>query len=143
MFFFYWRSRKRLEKLAADMAEIKTGLCEYRISQMVINRLARDLRMSNDTLSVAVAGANLTYKHRQGYSMNPLQPLIDEIARAKGINASAVALIQGFPAKVQAAVDAALAGGATGQQVADAVGAVLADFKTSEDALAAAVAANP
>lgn len=75
--------------------------------------------------------------------MNPLQTLIDEIARTKGVQASATALINGFPARLQAEVAAAVAGGATAQQVADVVGAVLTDFKASTDALAAAVAANP
>ncbi len=75
--------------------------------------------------------------------MHPLfQPLIDEVARTKGVTASAVALLNGIPARVQAAVDAALAGGATAQQVADAVASVMTELTGATNDLAAAVDAN-
>ncbi len=72
------------------------------------------------------------------------QLLADLEAQVKAntdITASAVTLLNGISARIQAAVDAAIAGGATADQlkpVQDEVNAL----KASDDALAAAVAAN-
>ncbi len=108
-----------------------------------IQNLAAKLRESTDALAAALQANGVSTLRSVGViSMNPLQPLIDEVARAKGVAASATALINGFSAKVQAAVEAALAGGATAAQVGEAVSAVLGEFKTSVDALATAVDAN-
>lgn len=74
--------------------------------------------------------------------MNPiLQALADQVERTKTVEASAVTLINGFAARVQAAVDAAIAGGVTAAQLAP-VQAEVDAMKASADALAAAVAAN-
>lgn len=76
--------------------------------------------------------------------MNPLfQPLIDEVNRTKGVTASAVALLNGFPAVLQAKIAEALAGGATGQEISAVVNTVLAELSTSTNDLAAAVASSP
>lgn len=71
-----------------------------------------------------------------------LQPLIDEINAAKGVEQSAIEFINGVAAKIQAAVDAALANGATGEQLAPVV-AVGDELKAKTDELAAALANNP
>lgn len=75
----------------------------------------------------------------------PTNPTLDalaaEIARTTDIEQSAIALITGFAARMQAAVDAALAGGATSEQLAP-VTQEIADLRAKSDALAEAVAAN-
>lgn len=72
-------------------------------------------------------------------------PIIDqltaEVERAKTIEASAITLINGIAARIDAAVQQALQGGATAQELQP-----LTDLSTSlkaeDDALAAAVQAN-
>lgn len=76
-----------------------------------------------------------------------LSGVIAEVERAKGIQASAVALINGIGAKIAAAVTAALqADDAADQGSVDAavaaVNEVVAGLKSSSDELGAAVAAN-
>lgn len=75
---------------------------------------------------------------------DPKQLLADlqaEVTEIAGVVDSAVALINGIGARIQAAVDAAIAGGATAEQLApiqDEINAL--DAKSKE--LAAAVQAN-
>lgn len=66
-----------------------------------------------------------------------LDALTAEVARLKSVDASAVALIQGFQAKLDAAIAAAKAGDDSA-----ALDALSADLKSSTDTLAQAVAAN-
>lgn len=74
---------------------------------------------------------------------NPvLADLAAAVAKAKGAEDSATALINGIAAKIQAAVDAALANGATAAELQPVIDEVNA-LNASSDALAAAVAANP
>lgn len=71
-----------------------------------------------------------------------LDDLKAQVDATVGVEASAVAALNGVAARIQAAVDAALANGATAAQlqpVQDEVNAL----KASSDALATAVAANP
>lgn len=70
-----------------------------------------------------------------------LAALQAEVARNKSVDDSAIALLNGIQARIQAAVDAAIAGGATSEQVA-AVQALADNLKSDTDALAAAVTAN-
>jgi len=70
-----------------------------------------------------------------------LQPLIDEMTRAATLEDAAVALINGIPAQIQTAVDAAIAGGATSDQLKPVTDA-LAVITAKDDALAAALFAN-
>jgi hypothetical protein len=70
-----------------------------------------------------------------------LQPLIDEITAIKGEDDSAIAFVNGLAARIQAAVDAALANGATGAQLQPVID-IAAAAKTESDALAAAILAN-
>jgi hypothetical protein len=71
-----------------------------------------------------------------------LQPDIDAIEKAKGAMASAKALIDTIATRVQAAVDAAQANGATPEQLQPLTDEV-ATLNASSDDLAASVAANP
>ena len=71
--------------------------------------------------------------------------LTDEIQTIKdteGVIDSATALITGFTARIAAAVEAAVANGATAEEL-QPVTDELAAMKAKSDALAAAVAANP
>ncbi len=62
--------------------------------------------------------------------------------KAKGAMESATTLINGIAARVQAAVDKAVAGGASAADLAP-VQQVVNDLNTDADALSAAVTANP
>jgi hypothetical protein len=70
-----------------------------------------------------------------------LDALAQEVTDTVGVEASAVAALDGVAARIQAAVDAALANGATAEQLAP-VTDELANLKAAREALAAAVAAN-
>ncbi len=75
--------------------------------------------------------------------MNPIfQTLHDEVSALKTVVDSAVALMNGTNARIAAAVATALAGGATAQELADAVNAEIASIDSAKADLAAAVAAN-
>ncbi len=73
-------------------------------------------------------------------------PTLDNLAAAvtkiEGVADSAIALINGIAARIQAAVDAAIAGGATAADLAP-VQAEVDGLNAKADALAASVAANP
>jgi hypothetical protein len=74
--------------------------------------------------------------------MNPiLQALADQVKATTDVEASATLLINGFAARIQAAVTAALAGGATTAQLAP-IQAEVDAMKASAAALASAVTAN-
>lgn len=87
----------------------------------------------------------LSQLQHQGTQMSQMDDNIvalqASVANLVTVDQSAIALIQGFGAQVQAAVDAALAAGATPAQLQ-----AMTDLKTAIDdqdtALAAAVAAN-
>ncbi len=73
---------------------------------------------------------------------NPILAALEAQVKANtDAEASAVELINGFAARVQAAVDAALVNGATAAELAP-VQAEIDAMKASADALAAAVLAN-
>ena len=71
-----------------------------------------------------------------------LTTLTAEIAEAKGAMASAVVAINGFAARQQAAIDAALELGATAEELAP-IQAEVDALSNSTDALSAAIASNP
>lgn len=70
-----------------------------------------------------------------------LDDLAAQVKANTDVEDSATLLINGFAARVQAAVDKALAGGATAEQLAPIQDEVTA-MKRSADALSAAVVAN-
>jgi hypothetical protein len=75
-----------------------------------------------------------------------MSPIIDQltaqVTNATTVEESAVTLINGIGARVDAAVAAALANGATAEQL-QPVSDLSTALQTESDALAAAVAANP
>ena len=70
-----------------------------------------------------------------------LDDLSAAVTRATTVNASAIALINGIGARLQAAVDAAIAGGATAEQLAP-VQAEVDALNASANDLSKAVEAN-
>lgn len=70
-----------------------------------------------------------------------IDALVAEVTADTGVMTSATLLINGFAARMDAAVQAALAGGATAEQLKPVTDEVAA-LKAGRDALAAAVAAN-
>ncbi len=70
-----------------------------------------------------------------------LQPLIDKVHAAEGVEESAITFINGVAARIQAAVDAALANGATEAQLAP-VSAEVDALQAKSQALADALAAQ-
>ncbi len=68
--------------------------------------------------------------------------LVTDVNAAKGAMESAVVLINGFQARLDAAVAAALANGATAAEL-QPLSDLSAAFEVDTQALAAAVAANP
>jgi len=75
-------------------------------------------------------------------SAQVLTDLDAAVTNAKGAMESATVLINGIAAKVQAAVDAAMANGATAAELAP-VQAQVDALNTDANALAAATVANP
>jgi hypothetical protein len=74
---------------------------------------------------------------------NPtLDALAAAVTKIEGVADSAIALINGIAARIQAAVDAAIAGGASAADLAP-VQAEVDGLNAKADALSAAVAANP
>jgi hypothetical protein len=71
-----------------------------------------------------------------------LQDLIDKMTNAETVEDSAIAFIQGVPGLIQAAVDAALANGATAEELAP-VAQVGTDLKAKSDALQQALQPPP
>jgi hypothetical protein len=71
-----------------------------------------------------------------------LAPLTNSVTNAKGAMASAVVLIGGIAAKVQAGIDAALADGVSADALIELT-ELQASLDADTQALAAAVAANP
>ena len=67
--------------------------------------------------------------------------LRDEVTQTVGIAASAAAIIRGIPGVVQAAIDQALADGAS-QEVVDILTGLKADLDAASSDLEAAVLAN-
>lgn len=70
-----------------------------------------------------------------------LEALRLQVEATEAVEASAVALIEGINTRIQAAVDKAIAGGATAEQLAP-VQAEVDALKAQTDALSAAITAN-
>lgn len=74
-------------------------------------------------------------------AVETVEALRVEVERIKTVDEAAIAALNGIQGRIQAAVDAALAGGATTEQVA-AMQALSDDIKGNTDRLAAAIVAN-
>lgn len=119
-----------------------SNLFGYRQDDQKLKALTYSLYWSTDKLRRAMQ-AKPQRLIIQEDSMNPiLQALADQVTATNGVMASATTLITGFSARLEAAVAAALAGGATAAQLAP-ISDEVAAMKASSDALAAAVAAIP
>ncbi len=70
-----------------------------------------------------------------------IDDLIDEITEVEGVVDSAVVYIEGVPALIKAAVDAAISNGATAEELAP-VSALGAELKAKGAALKSAIEAN-
>lgn len=70
-----------------------------------------------------------------------LKSLADQVTATTTVEQSAVTLINGFAARQQAAIDAAIAGGASADDLAP-IQAEVDAMKASADALSAAITAN-
>lgn len=74
---------------------------------------------------------------------NPvLAELVDAVNKTLTVEASATTFINGFTARLKAAVDAAIANGATEAQL-QPIHDEIAAMQTAADALSAAIANNP
>jgi hypothetical protein len=73
--------------------------------------------------------------------VGPIDDLVNAVAAEDAVIASAITLINGIAARIQAGIDAALAGGATAAQLSVLTGTV-SDITTQTSALASAVQAN-
>lgn len=114
-------------------------------------RLTAILKTSSDALAISVAKGGGPKPKSEVFTMAGapaasvdagLAAMSAQIQATVGTEASAKALIDGFQARVDAAVAAALAKGATAAQLQEFTD-LSAQLKTSSDALAADVAANP
>lgn len=111
--------------------------------------LIEQLRRSSESLQTAVtqntgqAGVFAPEAPKRTVQMaNPvLQQLADQVSATTTVEASAVTLINGFTARIDAAVQAAIANGATESELAPITDEVTA-MKASAQSLADAVAAN-
>jgi hypothetical protein len=107
------------------------------------NRLKASARLLAEAIAANSPVESMPQPFSEVSAMNPiLQQLADQVAASVTIETSAVTLINGIADRISKAVSDALAGGATAQQLADAVNAEVSSMKTSSAALAAAVAAN-
>lgn len=124
--------------LCVGMGVILT-LCWVGLKQQ---RFIKSLQSSREELEAAVTRNTGASPQRKADNMNTLiQTLTDEVAQTKEVEASALAFINGIAARQQAAVDAALANGATAEQLAPITDEVNA-MAQSRAALAAAILAN-
>lgn len=144
---------------ALDVLSRVTGQVERLIALVPADRAAleaarRRLAESNDDLAATLAGAgsdptasgprgDLMAKRKASAAAAAanLQPVIDEMTRTVGVEQSAIVFIAGVPNLIQAAVDDAIAGGATAEQLQP-----LLDLKDAvaakNDELLAALTAN-
>lgn len=107
--------------------------------------LTNKLRAGTVALNEALTNANaipLSPATMKGFTVNPiLQNLADAVTQATSAEASAITLINGIAQRIQDAVNAALAGGATAAQLAP-VQAEADALKASAQSLTDAIAAN-
>lgn len=113
----------------------------YRQDDQELKRLTVLLHLSSKRLLASMRINPQKFTIRKD-AMNPiLQSLADQVAATLSVEAAAVQWINGSAARLDAAVAAALAGGATAAQLAPITDEVAA-LKASADAIAAAIVAN-
>lgn len=137
-------TNRQLDRLVQVLGRIVAH--EY-VPGRALMPLTKRLQVSTNALAGAVAacgGDPHPPRHATGamFPMNPdLQALENQVTATQGVLDSATVFINGVPGLIQAAVDKAIAGGATAAQLAP-LSQLASDMKAKSDALTAAIAAN-
>ncbi len=126
---------RKLDLLVQDIGDQKAYLA-----------LIAELKVSEEALEAAIAGqkpnvARVPFSKVNEMANSILDALAAQVKATTDAEQSAVTLINGFAQRVQDAVNAAIAGGATAAELAP-VQAEVDAMKASATALAAAVVAN-
>lgn len=126
----------------------RLGVIDHKLSvtgnSAALQLLTEQLHRSEQELKAALAPylTQISPATPKGIAVNPiLQALADQVTKTTTAEQSAITLINGIAGRIQAAVDAALAGGATASQLAPVQEEVDA-LKASSQALSDAIAAN-
>jgi hypothetical protein len=119
------------------------------LNDHAIRELTAQLAASSDRLALSIEEATngaiaftLSAFRKRDTSMAAPQSIADltsQVATTVSVEGSAAVLINGFQARLDAGIEAALAGGATAAELAP-LSTLSTDLKTSTDALAASVA---
>lgn len=122
---------------------------KHTIDDQALRELTARLAKSTDRLALAIAEATngaITFTpstlRKRDTTMAAPQSIADltaQVATTDSVMGSAAVLIDGFQARLDAGIEAALAGGATAEELAP-LSTLSADLKTSTDGLAASVA---
>lgn len=140
-----------MDRIGTAITLIACAGCAYLLfarasDRRKLSRLTRELRGSTNQLRDAVAAPGVptlaTEENSVSASTDTIAALTAEVARTKGVVNSAVVALNGRSQLIADAVAAAIANGATEEQLAPVTQA-LADLKASDDALAAAIVLNP
>jgi len=135
------------------LAEVLTFVREWYAARTIAADLTARLTASTDDLAAALAAdsdrsptdTHFTHFAVQGDSPMAVPQILtdldDEVTRATSVQAGAATLIRGFATRQQAAIDAALANGATAEQLAP-VQAEVDALKAGTNDLSAAIAEN-
>lgn len=109
-----------------------------------IKRVTRALRASEVALRLAVvaAGGTIAPERKRPMSNPVIAALQSQAAANISAEAAAVAFIQSVPQRITDAVAAAVGNGATAEELAPLT-QLVADMKTSADAVTAALASPP
>jgi hypothetical protein len=110
----------------------------------VVAAAAASLNAESDALESALSShPQIGVRIMAAPATETLAQLTASVTRIVGVAESAIAVINGITARITAAVQAALDGGATAEELAAAVGAEVARIDAEAEALAAAVASQP
>ncbi len=136
---------RRQLRAERDEAKARLRICYERRHAELKEIWLSTAQLERNTRALTAATAIDAPKlpRRKGAFMNPiLQQLHDEVAQQTTVVAGVLTWINGEHDRIAAAVTAALAGGATAQELADVVTAELAALKANRDAMIAATVAN-
>jgi hypothetical protein len=134
-----WRIEQVLHLLVGAFHDLN----DTKTDKKKIAKAVAQLKASADKLKIATE-VNAPHPHFSGES-NVAVKVLDDLASQVKANtdaeAAAVVVLNGIGARVQAAVQAAIANGATAEELAP-VQAEVDSLKASADALSAAIVAN-
>ncbi len=146
-----WCMMGKMDDIKDSLKRIEAkvdGLVTQGATDKQLAALTKQLQQSQAALQAAIANnqspvfSPLTPKGTTAMPNPALANLQAQVASTVGIEQSAVLLITGFAQRVQDAITAAIAGGATAAELAP-VQAEVDALNASATALAAAVASNP